>query len=263
MKRLTSRKKRLVALVSILTLSLAAVAVAEAAQSGNVVVHFHGSISPRKLPRQGLAPVGVQMGGKINTKDGTQPPRLTEIQLEINKHGVIDPAGLPTCALGKLHNASPARAKRVCGPAEVGHGNVTTRIHLREQGEFATPGSMLAFNGRYKGKPAIFAHVTSNGRLALTYVIVFQIEKAKGSYGTALVAKIPSIASGAGFISAFDLLLKRRFTAGGKQHSYISAACPLPSGIFIGPFKFARSTYIFEDGTEVSEDLEKTCKARG
>ena len=249
-------------LVSVLTLSMAAVAIAEAAESGNVVVHFHGSIAPRKLPRHGLAPVAVQMGGKIGTKDGTPPPRLTEIQLEINKHGVIDPTGLPVCALGKLHNASTARAKRVCGPAEVGHGNVTTRIHLREQGEFATPGSMLAFNGRYKGRPAIFAHVTSSGRLSLTYVIVFQIEKAKGAYGTALVAEIPSIASGAGFISGFDLSLQRRFSAGGKQHSYVSAGCPLPSEVFIGPFKFARATYVFEDGTEVSEDLEKTCKAR-
>jgi hypothetical protein len=263
MRRIISRNKGLVALVSALTLSLAAVTIAEGASSGNVVVHFHGSISPRKLPRTKLAPVGVQMGGKIKTKDGTPPPRLTEILLEINKHGVIDGKGLPFCSLGKLRNASAARAKRVCGPAEVGHGNVTSRIHLREQEEFATNGPLLAFNGRYKGKPAIFAHVTSNGRLAITYVIIFQIEKANGAYGTALVAKVPSIASGSGFISAFDLSLKRSYMSGGKKHSYVSAACHLPSEVPIGEFPFARATYVFEDGTKVSEKLEKTCKARG
>lgn len=263
MKRLISRKKSLVALISILSLSLGAVAITEAADSGNVVVHFHGSISPTKLPRKGLTGVGVQMGGKIKTKDGTPPPRLNEIRLEINKHGVIDGKGLPLCSLGKLHNASKARAENVCGPAEVGHGNVTSRIHLREQEEFATNGPLLAFNGRYKGKPAIFAHVTSTGRLAITYVIIFQIEKGKGQYGTALVAKVPSIASGAGFISAFDLSLERQYKSGGKVHDYVSAACPLPAGVFIGPYRFARATYVFDDGTTISEKLEKNCKARG
>ena len=94
-------------------------------------------------------------------------------------------------------------------------------------------------------------------------MIIFQIQKGKGEYGTSLVAKVPSIASGAGFISAFDLSLQRRFSAGGKQQSYVSAACPLPPGVNIAEFKFARSTYIFEDGTQVSEKLEKPCKARG
>jgi hypothetical protein len=263
MKRLISRKKGLVALVTALTLGLAAVAVAEVGEAGNIVIKFHGSIAPVKLPRHGSAPVGVQMGAKIRTKDGTPPPRLTEIVLEINKHGEIDPTGLPLCSLGKLHNASAARAKRVCGDSEVGHGNVTSRIHLREQEEFSTNGPLLAFNGRYKGKPAIFAHVTSNGRLAITYVIIFQIKKAKGAYGTALVAKVPSIASGSGFISAFDLSLKRSYMSGGKKHSYVSAACHLPSEVPIGEFPFARATYVFEDGTKVSEKLEKTCKARG
>jgi hypothetical protein len=249
--------------VLILALGLIGAAVAEAGSSGRVVVHFHGNIAPVKLPRHGMAPVSVQMGGKITTKDHKPPPRLTEIHLEINKHGVIDGKGLPLCALGKLRNASAARAKRVCGDAEVGHGNVTSRIHLREQEEFATNGPLYAFNGRYKGKPAIFAHVTSKGRLAITYVIIFQIEKAKGPYGTALVAKVPSIASGAGYISAFDLSLQRTYMSRGAKHSYVSAACPLPSGIFIGPFKFARATYVFEDGTRITEGLEKTCKARG
>jgi hypothetical protein len=74
---------------------------------------------------------------------------------------------------------------------------------------------------------------------------------------------VPSIASGAGYISAFDLSLKRRFTAGGQARSYVSAACPLPPEVNIGEFKFARSTYVFEDGTSVAQKLSRTCKARG
>jgi hypothetical protein len=259
-----SRKKGLLALVMVLALGLVGAAVSGAVNNGNLRVLFNGNIGPKKLPRHGVAPVSVQMGGKIQTKDGTPPPRLAEIQLEINKHGVIDSKGLPTCALGALHNASDARAKRVCGPAEVGHGSVTSRIKLPEQEEFATSGPLYAFNGRYKGKPAIFAHVSSHGKLSITYVIVFQIEKGKSKgYGTALVAKVPEIASGAGHISAFNLSLHRNYMSGGKKKSYISAGCPLPPGVPVAPYKFARATYIFEGGTTLSEQLEETCRARG
>jgi hypothetical protein len=262
MKKLISHRG-LLALALALALAITGAAFAAAAGNTDIVVKFHANIAPKKLPRKGLAPVGVTMAAKISTKSGNPPPRLTEIQLKINKHGLIDSKGLATCALGKLHNASTARAKAVCGPAEVGHGNVTTRIHLREQEEFATPGEMVAFNGRYKGKPAIFAHVSTTERLAITYVIVFQIEKGKGAYGTSLVAKVPTIASGSGFIKAFSLSLKRRYTSGGKKMSYISAGCPLSPGVNIATFPFAQSTYVFEDGTKISEAVKETCKARG
>jgi hypothetical protein len=241
----------------------AAVASAEIGQSKNILISFHGGISPTKLPRKGLAPVGVQMGAKIRTTNGLPPPRLTKIVLDINSHGVLDATGLPRCTLGKLHNSSAARARKVCGDAEVGHGNVTSRVKLPGQGEFATNGPLLAFNGRYKGKPAIFAHVTSKGTLAITYVIIFVVHKTHGTYGTSLVAEVPQIASGNGYISAFDLSLKRRYSLRGERRTYVAASCPLPSGVNIGSFNFARSTYEFEDGTKVSKVLSRSCKARG
>ena len=121
---------------------------AEIAQKGDIRISFHGSIAPEKLPRNGLAPVGVQMGAKIKTIDGEKPPRLSKITLDINSHGVIDAKGLPTCPLGKLRNASAASARKVCGDAEVGHGNVTTRIGFPGQGQFSANGPLLAFNAK-------------------------------------------------------------------------------------------------------------------
>lgn len=260
-----TRRKGVLALALCLLLGLAAVASAEVGESsdGKIKINFHGSIAPVKLPRAGLAPVGVQMGAKIKSTTGEAPPRLSKIILDINSHGIIDSKGLALCTLGKLHNSSAARAKKVCGDAEVGHGNVTSRVGLPGQEQFATNGPLLAFNGRYKGKPAIFAHVTSQGTLAITYVIIFVVKKTHGLYGTSLVANVPQIASGSGYISSFDLSLKRNFHVHGEKRSYVSASCPLSPGVFIGGFKFARSTYIFEDGTKISSDLERNCKARG
>ena len=71
-------------------------------------------------------------------------------------------------------------------------------------------------------------------------MIIFVVKKTKGLYGTSLVADVPQIASGSGYISAFDLSLKRRFHVHGERRSYVSASCPLSPGVNIGDFKFAR-----------------------
>jgi hypothetical protein len=263
MSKVTGKKKGLLALTLCLTLAFASAAFAEIGTNGPIKILFHGSIAPVKLPRDTMVPVGVQIGAKIKSTNGEQPPRLSKIILEINKHGVIESQGLPRCSLGKLRNSSAARAKKVCGDAEVGHGNVTSRVALPGQPAFSSNGPLLAFNGRYKGKPAIFAHVTSQGTLAITYVIIFVVEKVHGKYGTALVADVPAIASGSGYISAFDLSLKRRYHVHGQRRSYVSASCPLPPEVNIGEFKMSRSTYEFEDGTKISSTIERPCKARG
>jgi hypothetical protein len=76
-----------------------------------LTVSFNGGISPRKLPRDGKAPVGVQMGGKIKSVDH-EPPILKKIILDINREGVIQTRGLQLCPLGRLKNASQAGARR-------------------------------------------------------------------------------------------------------------------------------------------------------
>jgi hypothetical protein len=263
MRTLISKQWALAALVAAVGLVAGVnVAGAEQAQKGNLRISAHGNISPSKLPRTGLAPVGVQMGAKIKTADGKPPPRLSKIILDINSHGVIDAKGLAVCPLGKLKNSSAARARKVCGDAEVGSGNVTSRVGLPGQEQFATNGPLLAFNGKYKGKQAILAHVTSKGTLSITYVIIFVVKKIRGTYGTSLVADVPLIASGNGYISAFDLSLRRRYSLRGERRSYVSANCPLPSGVNIASFPFARTTYEFEDGTSIPIVLHKECRAR-
>ena len=48
-----------------------------------------------------------------------------------------------------------------------------------------------------------------------------------------------------------------------EKRSFVSASCPLPKDVNIASFNFARSTYVFEGGTEVSAVLKRECKARG
>jgi hypothetical protein len=236
---------------------------AEVAQQGNIIVSFSGQIVPQRLPRTELAPVSVQMGGKIKTTDRQAPPKLERIVLDINKNGRLQSKGLATCSLRRLESISASAAERACGDALIGHGNVTSRVTLPGQGAFASNGPLLAFNGRKGGRQAIFAQVATSAPLPLTYVIVFKVQKAKGAFGAQLVGELPPIASSYGYISAFSLSLARRYIYRGEQMSFASASCAAPKSLPGGVFPFARASYVFEDGRTLSKTLVRQCKVRG
>jgi hypothetical protein len=208
-------------------------------------------------------PVTVQTDGKVKTTDKSTPPKLERIVLAINANGKIQTKGLPTCSLSKLESVSSATAKRVCGEAQIGHGNVTSRVSLPGQGAFASNGGLLAFNGMVHGRPAILAQVASGAPLPLTYVIVFEVKKATGTFGTELIGTLPPIASEYGYIAAFDLSLGRTYTYKGEKLSYASASCPAPKGFPGATFPFAKAAYEFAGGVKVSSTLVRECKVRG
>jgi hypothetical protein len=236
---------------------------AEQDQDGNLIGLFHGGISPSRLPRTEAAPINVRMGGKIKTTDKATPPKLTEIILEINANGKIQTKGLGSCSLSKLNSIPASAAEKSCADAMIGHGQVTSRVSLPGQGAFASNGSLLAFNGKYKGKPAVFAQVETRSTLPLTYVIPFEVRKKSGTFATQLVGVLPEIASEYGYISSFDLSLGRTYRSGGKKLSYASAACPAPKGFTLATFPLARTTYRFADGRSLSSTLVRSCKVRG
>jgi hypothetical protein len=244
-------------------LTLATASSGEVIREGNLQGSFNGAISPQRLPRTGLAPVAVQMGGKISTTDRTVPPKLEQIILAINSHGKLQAKGLPTCSLAKLNSLPATEAKRICGDALVGHGNVTSRVSLPGQGAFASNADLLAFNGKLHGRPAVLAQVSSGAPLPLTYVIAFEVKKASGTFATQLIATLPPIASEYGYISAFSLSLSRKYESHGKQLSFASASCPAPKGFPGASFPFVKASYEFVDGRSLSATLTRDCKVRG
>jgi hypothetical protein len=258
------RRALLIVSIGILIASaVAASATAEVDRKGVLQGTFSGDISPQRLPRHELAPVTVTMGGKITTTDRSEPPQLEKIVLEINRNGVIDSKGLPTCSLSRLNSISSAQAKKVCAKAQVGHGSVTSRVYLPGQGAFASTGELLAFNGRLHGRPAVLAQVSSRAPLPLTYVIAFEVKKQGGTFGTALIGTLPPIASEYGYISSFSLALSRRYTSHGKKHYFAAASCPAPAGFNSVPFPLAKASYEFAGGITLSAVLNRDCKAFG
>lgn len=174
------------------TLLLAAPAQAVVVQKGNLRVATTGKLTPSRLPRAGAAPIAVSVGGKITTTDGSLPPQLSGIRIELNRHGRLDTADLPECKVSQIQPASTARALAACRAALVGQGSFSADIVLGTQQPYPTKGRLLVFNGTYRGRPALLGQIYAAHPFATSFVIPFAIgAHPHGRYGTVLSATLP------------------------------------------------------------------------
>lgn len=236
---------------------------AELAQEGNLLLDFDGGISPRTLPRSTPAPVTVTVDTTISTSDGVDPPpQLREISIGINRGGKIDDRGLPTCRVREIQPTTIAAARRICGGAIVGSGNVEVRVHLANQAPFTFKGPLLVFNAKPSGgKRRLLAQVYGV-RPPSAFVLTFKVLKRKGTFGTLIRTSLPKAAQKWAYVTHFDMRLRRTYTYKGQQHSFVSAACPAPAGFPAAPYPFARGKFGFGGGREVTTTLIRDCKVR-
>jgi len=240
-------------------LSCAGSAAAEPAQKGNLRVSFSGSISPKKLPRRGRAPISVSLGGRILTTDGSDPPRLDRIEIAINRAGRLDPGALPACRLEQIQPASTAYARRVCASSRVGEGSFSASISIPEQSPYPSQGVVSAFNGVLHGRPVIFLHIYGAEPLPTSFTLPLAIGRGHGSFGTVLRGTLPSIDVHVGFVTGISLRLDGG--AGSARRPYLSAGCPAPAGFSEALFPLARASFAFADGRTLAATLLRTCKA--
>jgi hypothetical protein len=233
----------------------AGLAAAEVVQEHGLRVTLSGRISPKKLPRSGRAPIAVQVGGRIRTTDGSPPPQLRTLKIELNREGKIDSSGVPLCAYDAIEPASTSRALASCRSALVGDGSFEAQVALPGQESSRSKGRLLAFNGRFHGRPVLFAHIYSDYPFPTSFVIVFSIKRSSGSFGSALVARLPAALGSWGKLTGIQLRLDRR--------GYLSAGCPAPKGFTTVPFPLARTSFGFAGGPTLRGTLTRTCRARG
>lgn len=233
-------------------------------QKGNLRVAVSGKLSPRRLPREGVAPIAVSIGGTISSTDGTLPPQLKVLRVELNRNGKLDYAGLPTCVYSKIQPGSSSRALAGCRSALIGRGSFTANITLAGQEPYPTRGRLLVFNGLRGGKPVLYGHIYSPKPFATSFVIVFAVERIrKGVYGTALNAPLPKAMDAWGRLTGLEMTLSRRYNYKGRSHSFISSGCPAPRGFPGADFPLARTSFSFDGGTKLSSVFRSTCKVRG
>jgi hypothetical protein len=255
---------RLVALLcaALVLLGAAVVARAETVRKGTLQVAFAGGLSPNSLPRDGAAPISVSVGGHVSTTDGSSPPQLRRITIEINRNGQLDHRGLPACQLDQIQPSSNQGALASCRRSLVGEGSFSAEVKLPQQAPFPSEGKVLAFNGTDHGRPVIFAHVYGTEPVPTSYTLTMQIKPTPGTFGTKLTISLPEVTSDVGFVTGIEMTLKRSFTYRGERHSYLSAGCPAPKGFPGAVFPLARISFAFAGRAPVGTTLTRNCKAR-
>ncbi len=146
----TRRRLATVALLLFAAAAFAAGANAEVIQSGDVRVNFLAKFAPTTLPRETPAPITVEVGGKISTTDGSTPPALRNLRVELNSAGRIESAGLPSCAPSLLQStdseaalAAAARQRSATAPSKRSCGSAASRCSSRARRSSSTPPSAV------------------------------------------------------------------------------------------------------------------------
>jgi hypothetical protein len=253
-------------ILAVALIALAAAAGAKAmiiTQKGNLRVTVTGKISPQTLPRSGVAPISVSVGGQVSTTDQSLPPQLKVLKIEINRNGRLDYGGLPVCKLHQIQPANNARALAACRSALVGQGTFSAYIVLKGQEPYPSTGRLLVFNGREGPKHVLLGHIYIARPFASSFVITFTIGTHRhGQFGTTLTASLAKALGSRRFLTGIEMTLGRRYSYRGSGHSYLSAGCPAPNGFHRAVFSLARASFAFAGGRTLSSVLPQNCEAR-
>ncbi len=235
----------------------------ELSRTGNVQISFSGGFSPRSLPRDRLAPISLHVKGAIGTTDGTHPPPVRRVEVDLNRNGKLTTAGLPACTSARLQSTSTEAALARCRPALVGRGRFGAEVEFPNVDPFPASGRMLAFYGTRKGRPALLLHLYATTPTRITFVLPLRIsQQEKGQFGTVLTADIPSLAGGLGSVTEIDLTIGRTYSFRGERRSFLSASCAAPPGFSGAIFSLARGTFTFADGKKIDTTLSGNCRVR-
>jgi hypothetical protein len=241
------------AVVILAAFCLAAAAVAEVAQRDGVRVVVAGGMSPTELPRSDI-PVAVSMSGHISATVPGALPKLETISIAINSHGKLRGSDLPACRLGRISPSTTAEALAACRSSLIGAGHFSADVKIPEQSPFPSAGKILAFNGRLRGRPAIFAHVYGTDPVPTSYVLSFAIHRGRGTYGTLLQAALPQVTGEWGYVTGVSLSLQPRF---------VTASCPAPPGFPGAVFPLMKTSFGFAGGLTLDSTLTRSCRVRG
>lgn len=254
--------KRLALLASLCVLAVGVtLSSAEQVGSGEQIVSFDAHISPSKLFRDQVMPITIHADGKIKPTARDSLARVSSLEIALNRHGKFFTTGLPICHLGQLVATTSESALAACQPALVGHGRVVAKQVFAEQGVFEVEGALLLFNGKYRGRRAIFLHVY-NKVPPSSVVIPFTVSRTSGTFGTTLTAPIARFLNKWVYVSRFEFVLGRRFSYHGREHGFVQASCPAPRGSDEAIVPFARVTFKFPTSKTLRTTLVRSCYVR-
>jgi hypothetical protein len=247
-----------VARIFVLALALAALAAASATgdealvEVNDIVLRADGGFQPQTLPKRRFAPIDFQGHVDLSPRRGGPLPPLQQAQIDFDRDGRLDVAGLPACAPETVAQLGTAEARQACRGAIVGTGHVAAAIAL-PGGAAQTSSPLTIFNGPPLATgPSVVLHARTAVPSPEVYAIVVPIERLRGGFRYRARIDLPPLAGGLGALTHIDVKIGRRYRAAGRSRSYVSARCS-------DNVLQTRGHFTFADGTVISGLVEKYC----
>lgn len=248
---------RLALLPVLLALVIAAGAAAEDAvvEVNDIRLRADGGFQPRTLPRRRYVPIQFRGHVDLSARHGRALSPLRQAVIAFDRDGRLSVGGLPVCEPAAIAAAGTREARELCGGALVGTGHLGVLVSL-PGGAVRASAPLTIFNGpRLDGNPTQVFHARFTVPATETDVIVVPIERVRGAFRYRAHLDLPPLAGGLGALTHLDVRIGRRYRAGGKARSYVSARCG--ENILRTHGRFS-----FEDGTVISGEVEKYCRNR-
>jgi hypothetical protein len=259
------RRKATLAVALVLALALGGTALAAGTGErpisvtvGGLRLTVNGGVTPKALPKDGLAPISFHAEADLASVDGEPLPALEQIVLDSSRNGVVNAVGLPACSYAKLRATTTQAAIQACPNAVVGRGKAEVEVAFPEQAPFDAVGPIVLFNGGVRGgTTTIYAHAYVDVPAPTALVVTTKATKENdGPYGLHTVATVPVIAGGAGAVKSFELTIHRLFSYRGRQESFLEARCE--DGRFLAKVEFA-----LRDGERLAGAVTRRCQVAG
>lgn len=195
---------------------------------GRLVADFGGGVVPKSLPKREMAPVAIELWGRVSTDDGTHHAALREATIDFDRNLAISAKGLPVCDSGHRDPVERDSIPKACDSSIVGGGKADFELAFPERPPILNPSKLTVYNGGAKGGvTTLYGVVRIKIPAPRTIAIPVEFERIHdGHHGLRAVAKTPVIAGGSGSLLDFRLKIKRLFSYRGSQRSYATARCP-------------------------------------
>lgn len=207
---------------------------------------FSGRLTPDKLPARGQAPVSLNLAETIETLDGSHPPALQELGIELDRHLGLSVNDVPVCT---PHSSRQQREEVIsqCEDAKVGSGTLSVEVAFPEQVPVAISGRISVYNFGVHDGQTIFLLYTYLPA-PVTGVISTQLKihrRVDGIYGWKGTLSMPKIANGAASVTHLSLNFHK---------GIFSARCPT------GKWQVGASAR-FVDDSVASGALVRPCRS--
>lgn len=180
------------------------------------------NLSPTGLPRSRPAPVALHLSEKLDSETPAGDPNL-RVWIELGRDLSFNFVDLRTCR-GELWELGTPKLRRICRRAIVGMGSVTVLSNSGEQ--ISEPLTVINLGLRgHGGNRADYLELHFPVPEAPPSTPQMKVRRIDGRYGLRLAVRVLGSNFRENSIQGIDFTLFRRFSAGGRRHSFVNSTC--------------------------------------